>query len=178
MNHPPTLSAAVLSRLRDVPDFPRPGILFKDITPLLGDAELFAQTTEAMASAFRGAGVTHVAAVESRGFLFGAPVARSLKAGLIPLRKPGKLPRECYRAEYALEYGADALEAHRDACGAAARVLVVDDVLATGGTARAAAELVSRTGAQLAGFAFVLELTFLAGRAALPAAPIESVART
>src|SRR5688500_1776065 len=125
----------LLAALRDVPDFPRPGVVFKDIPPLLGDPELFAAATRAMAEPFAADGVTHVAAIESRGFLFGAPVAQHLGAGLIPLRKPGKLPAPAHRVEYALEYGHDAPEAHTDACGSAARVLVVDDVLATGGTA-------------------------------------------
>lgn len=171
------LAREVLAALRDVPDFPRPGILFKDITPVLGDPALFARTTHALADAFRAERVSHVAAIESRGFLFGAPVAQHLGAGLIPLRKPGKLPARRHREEYALEYGTDALEVHADACSAGARVLVVDDVLATGGTAAAACRLVERTGATVVGCAFLLSLDFLPGRAALSGRKVEAVCR-
>lgn len=149
--------------IRDVPDFPKPGIVFKDITPVLADGRLFRAATELMAEPYRDAGITLVAAIESRGFILGGPVAQRLGAGLIPIRKPGKLPSRTERMEYALEYGTDALEVHADACGAEARVLIVDDVLATGGTARAAGELVERLGASVAGFSFLLELSFLRG---------------
>ena len=171
------LAAEVMATLRDVPDFPRPGILFKDITPVLGDPALVARTTRALADAFRGDGVTHVAAIESRGFLFGAPMAQHLGVALIPLRKPGKLPARKHREEYALEYGTDALEAHEDACSASGRVLVVDDVLATGGTAAAACRLVERIGATVVGCAFLLSLVFLPGRAALAGRRVEVVCR-
>jgi adenine phosphoribosyltransferase len=171
------LAQAVLAALRDVPDFPRPGILFKDITPVLGDPALFPRTTHALADRFRGDGITHVAAIESRGFLFGAPVAQHLGAALVPLRKPGKLPARRHRVEYALEYGTDALEAHEDACSTGARVLVVDDVLATGGTAAAACQLVERTGATVVGCAFLVSLDFLPGRAALSGRRVEVVCR-
>jgi adenine phosphoribosyltransferase len=169
------LAHEVRAALRDVPDFPRPGILFKDITPVLGDPALFSRVTHALAEAFRTDRVTHVAAIESRGFLIGAPVAQHLGAGLIPLRKPGKLPARRHREEYALEYGTDALEAHEDACAAGARVLVVDDVLATGGTAAAACRLVERTGATVVGCGFLLSLEFLPGRTALAGRRVEVV---
>jgi adenine phosphoribosyltransferase len=171
------LAQAVLAALRDVPDFPRPGIVFKDITPVLGDATLFRRTTRALADRYRTDGVTHVAAVESRGFLFGAPIAQHLGVGVIPLRKPGKLPARRHRVEYALEYGTDALEAHEDACSASARVLVVDDVLATGGTAAAACQLVERMGARVVGCAFLVSLDFLPGRTALAGRRVEVVCR-
>ena len=174
---PSELSREVMAVLRDVPDFPRPGIVFKDITPLLADAGLFERTTRAMAEPYAPLGITHVAAIESRGFIFGAPVAQHLRAALIPLRKPGKLPARSIRVEYALEYGTDALEAHEDACGAAARVLVVDDVLATGGTASAACALVERAGGQVVGCSFLITLDFLPGRAALRGRRIEQIGR-
>ena len=153
--------------VRDVPDFPKAGVIFKDITPLLLEPEPFRRAVELMAAPFQGLAVTRVVSIESRGFLFGAPIALALDAGLVPIRKPGKLPGERGRVEYALEYGTDALEMHRDAVGAADRVLVVDDVLATGGTATAAAELVRRHGATVVGFTFLIELEFLAGRGRL-----------
>jgi len=161
------LERALRATIRDVPDFPKPGIVFKDITPVLADAALFAATTQAMAAPFAGQGVTHVAAIESRGFLFGAPIAQHLGAGLVPLRKPGKLPWRTRRVEYALEYGTDALEAHEDGCHDQARVLIVDDVLATGGTAAAACQLIESLGARIAGCSFLLALGFLGGVAVL-----------
>lgn len=161
--------------IRDVPDFPKSGIVFKDITPVLLDPALFAGAAEAMAAPFESAGVTHVLAIESRGFMFGAPIALRLRAGLVPVRKPGKLPGERERVEYALEYGTDALEMHADAIGPGDRVLVVDDVLATGGTAAAAARLVNARGAELAGFSFLLELRFLQGRGRLVSWRVEAV---
>lgn len=162
-----TLDTAQVERLRavvrDVPDFPKPGILFKDVTTVLADPALFPLATSAMAAPWRATGITHVVGIESRGFIFGAPIAQALGAGFIPVRKPGKLPYRRERVEYALEYGTDALEVHVDACGRDARVLIVDDVLATGGTAAAAARLVGQLGASLEGFAFLLELGFLQG---------------
>ena len=162
-----SLDARLRARIRDVPDFPKPGILFKDITPLLGDPEALREACGAMADAWRSAGVTHVVAVESRGFLFGGPVAIGLGAGLVPVRKPGKLPYLCTREEYALEYGTDALEMHSDAVGAGSRVVIIDDVLATGGTAAATKRLVERHGAEVVGCGFLIELGFLNGRQAL-----------
>jgi adenine phosphoribosyltransferase len=173
----PDLPRALQAVLRDVPDFPKPGIVFKDITPILADAALFARTTRAMAEPFTAQGVTHVAAVESRGFLFGAPIAQHLGAGVLPLRKPGKLPWRTRRIDYALEYGTDALEAHEDACGAAARVLLVDDVLATGGTADAAARLLESLGGKVVGCSFLLALDSLGGAHLLAARTVHTLLR-
>jgi adenine phosphoribosyltransferase len=159
--------------IRDVPDYPRPGIVFKDITPLLGDAGAMAAACDAMAAPFRGEGITHVVAIESRGFLFGSVVARLLGAGIVPVRKPGKLPYHRVRVEYALEYGSDAIEMHTDALSAVSRVLVVDDVLATGGTAAATLRLVRSRGAEGVGCSFLIELGFLNGRRLLTPTRIE-----
>jgi adenine phosphoribosyltransferase len=165
---PPEWSPEQLGALiRDVPDFPSPGIMFKDISPLLAHARAFSAATAAMARAFEGERPTHVAAIESRGFLLAGPIAERLGAGLIPLRKAGRLPRATRRVEYALEYGRDALEVHQDACDAAARVLIVDDVLATGGTARAACELIATLGATVIGCTFLLGIAELGGLARL-----------
>jgi adenine phosphoribosyltransferase len=155
----------VRAAIRDVPDFPKPGILFKDITPLLADAKLFAETTRKMASSFEASGITHVVAIESRGFILGAPVAQHLKAGFVPVRKPGKLPAKTEAQEYALEYGTDRLEIHSDACDWARRprVLIVDDVIATGGTAEATRRLIEKLGGEVVGFSFLIALSFLPG---------------
>ncbi len=155
--------------IRDIPDFPKPGIVFKDITGVLLDAPLFQRTIQAMAAPFASAGVTHVVGIESRGFILGAPVALQLGAGFVPIRKPGRLPSAVERVEYALEYGVDALEVHRDALHWGHCVLVVDDVLATGGTAKAACDLIALLGAQLAGCSFLMELSALGGRQRLGA---------
>jgi adenine phosphoribosyltransferase len=164
------LAETVLQTLRPIPDYPKPGILFQDITPVLRDAGLFSRVVEAMAAPFRDARVTHVIGIEARGFILGGAVAAGLGAGFVPARKPGKLPWECVREAYALEYGTDALEAHRDALPSGARVLVVDDVLATGGTARAAGRLARGLGAELIGWSFLLEIGFLSGRGQLTGA--------
>ncbi|HEY0141382.1 MAG TPA: adenine phosphoribosyltransferase [Thermoanaerobaculia bacterium] len=153
--------------IRDVPDFPKPGILFKDITPLLRSPEALDEACAMLAEPFRGENISHVAAIESRGFIFGSLVARHLGAGFIPIRKPGKLPWTKRRHEYVLEYGTDALEIHDDALTPDDRVVVVDDVLATGGTAAAAATLVRGFDANLVGVATLIELEFLDGRAKL-----------
>ncbi len=163
------------ARIRDVPNFPKPGVMFKDITPLLLDAALFRRAVELMAAPFRAFGVSRVISIESRGFLLGAPIALALEAGLVPIRKAGKLPAERGRVEYALEYGTDALEMHRDAVGAADRVLIVDDVLATGGTAGAAAQLVRGHQSELVGFTFLIELDFLKGREKLSGERVEAL---
>ena len=157
------MTDALRGLIRDVPDYPRPGIMFKDITPLLGDPRSFRAACDAMAESFRDAGITHVAAIESRGFLFGAPIAVSLNAAIVPIRKRGKLPYHSEFEEYELEYGTDALEMHVDALPAGARVLIVDDVLATGGTAAAACRLVERLQGTVAGCSFLIRLTFLNG---------------
>lgn len=151
-------------RIRDIPDYPKPGIVFKDITPLLKDAEAFKQVVEAIADHYRDQRIDYVVGIESRGFIFGAAVATALSAGFIPVRKPGKLPHHTHRCEYALEYGSDALEIHQDAVETGKRVLIVDDVLATGGTAAAAVQLVECTGGEVVGLAFLIELSFLKGR--------------
>jgi adenine phosphoribosyltransferase len=170
-----SLAARVAAALRDVPDFPRPGILFKDITPVLANALLFTEVTAAMAAPFRDDGITHVVGIESRGFIFGAPVAQALSAGFIPVRKPGKLPWRTLGQEYALEYGTDRLEMHADAVGPGARVLVVDDVLATGGTAAAAVALVRTGGGVVVGCSFVYAIGMLKGRERLDGVKIEVV---
>jgi adenine phosphoribosyltransferase len=170
-------SARLRQAIRDVPDFPKPGIIFKDITPVLLDPHLFDVAVRGLARPYQADGVTRVVAIESRGFMFGAPVALGLEAGLVPVRKPGKLPAARQRVEYALEYGTDALEMHSDAIGSHDRVLIVDDVLATGGTAEAAGRLVRERGASIAGFSFLIELDFLKGRERLTPLRVESLVR-
>lgn len=157
----------IRSRIRDVPDFPSEGILFKDITPLLADVEAFRATIELMVEALDEAPVDAVIGIESRGFMFGAALADKLGVGFVPVRKPGKLPAATYRVEYQLEYGSDAVEIHQDALNPGDRVVIVDDLIATGGTAKAAAELVERCGAELTAFLFVINLVTLGGAAKL-----------
>lgn len=163
--------------IRDVPDFPKPGILFKDITPLLADPRAFAQTIELLAEPFAASGITHIAGIESRGFIFGGALARRLDCGFVPIRKPKKLPWTTHRHEYDLEYGSDALEVHDDAIKSDDRVLIVDDVLATGGTASAARALMDLFGASVEGIAIVIELEFLGGRSRLHGARVHSLLR-
>jgi adenine phosphoribosyltransferase len=172
-----TIATDLTRAILTAPDFPKPGVSFKDITPVLQDPALFLRTTSALAAPWRSAGITHVLAIESRGFLFGAPVAQHLGAALVPVRKPGKLPRARLTESYALEYGTDTLECHADALRAGDHVLIVDDVLATGGTAAAVARLVARTGATLAGIAAVIDLSFLPWRTALSGVRIETLVR-
>ncbi len=150
--------------VRDIPDFPKPGVTFKDITPLLGDAKAFRATVDALADHFADRRVDRVLGIEARGFILAAPVAYRFGAGFVPVRKAGKLPWEIERQEYELEYGTDLLEIHRDAVQPGEKVLVVDDVVATGGTAAATARLVEKLGGTVVGFAFIIELTFLGGR--------------
>lgn len=163
------------SLIRDVPDFPKPGILFKDITPLLADGDALRDATHEMAAPYRKEKIDRVVGIESRGFILGAIVARELGVGFIPVRKPNKLPANTTSIEYALEYGTDALEVHADACERAARVLIVDDVLATGGTARATCELMERIGAEVVGLSFLVVLDFLRGRDRLAGRRLETL---
>ncbi len=165
------------SYLRDVPDFPKPGITFKDITPLLNQAEVFTAAIDQIAEQVRHLRPTHFAAIESRGFLFGGGLCERLGAGFVPLRKPGKLPWKTYSESYQLEYGQDSLEIHVDAAAPGDRVVIIDDLLATGGTAAAAVNLVRRTGAEVVAAAFVVELDFLDGRSKLHGFEIHSLVR-
>jgi adenine phosphoribosyltransferase len=163
------------SHIRDVPDWPKPGVMFKDITPLLADPDAFHAAIDELAAPYAEAGITKVLGAEARGFILGGALAYRLGAGFIPARKPGKLPWNTTSAEYDLEYGTDTLEMHDDAVGPGDRVLIIDDVLATGGTAGAKAALVAGAGAEVAGFAFLMELDFLHGREKLGDLPITSL---
>jgi adenine phosphoribosyltransferase len=163
------------AKIRHVPDFPKPGILFYDITTLLRDADGLRLALDAMAAPYLGAPIDVVVGMESRGFIFGAALADRLQAGFVPVRKPGKLPAATVRVSYDLEYGSDALEIHADAITPGQRVLIVDDLLATGGTARATIELVSGLGAEIVACVFLVELTFLQGRARLGTTPVHVV---
>ena len=162
----------IRDRIRDVPDFPKPGILFKDITPLLADPQALRAAAEALAAPYRDNRIDLVVGIEARGFIFGTPVAGLLDVGFVPIRKPGKLPWETRSASYDLEYGSDALEIHTDAVAEGERVLVVDDLLATGGTSRAACDLLAGMGAEIVEVAVLIELEFLKGRQRL--APFEA----
>ena len=170
-----SLADQVRERIRAVEDFPKPGVVFRDITPLLADGSLFERVTDWMVERFRSERPTHVLAIESRGFIFGSPVAHRLGAGLVPVRKPGKLPWTTMRVTYDLEYGRDALEIHADALEAGDRVLIVDDLLATGGTAAAACALVENLGARVVGLCVAVELTFLEGRRKLEGRRVEAL---
>lgn len=161
--------------VRDIPDFPEPGVVFKDITPVLGDPKAFSNLIGALAEPFKGKGVTKVAGIEARGFTLATPVADRIGAGFIPLRKPGKLPYETVREEYELEYGIDALEMHTDALFEGEKVLLVDDVIATGGTAAAAIRLLRHLGANVVGFAVFIELLFLGGAEKIDSVPIHAL---
>ncbi len=180
MSTPDTVLAELLSsRIRDVPDYPKPGVLFKDIAPLLADAEAFAALTQALADRAKALGATKVVGLEARGFVLAAPAAFAAGLGFVPIRKKGKLPGEVFSESYDLEYGSAALEVQCDAFAPGERVLVVDDVLATGGTIAASLDLVRRTGAQLVGVVVLMELGFLDGRARLlphlDGAPLETL---
>ena len=170
-----TDSSPLKALIRDIPDFPKPGIVFKDITPLLADPSGLALAVEVMANPFRRDRVDLVVGAESRGFIFGTAIAQALSCGFVPIRKAGKLPGATMAQQYDLEYGTDTIEIHADAVSPGEHVLVLDDVLATGGTAAAAALLLQRLGATLAGHSFLLELSFLDGRAKLGGARIETV---
>lgn len=161
--------------IRDIPDFPKPGILFRDITTLLRDPEGLRYTVQTLAERCADLQVDYVIGMESRGFIFGVPLAIQLGVGFIPVRKPGKLPAAVHTVEYELEYGSDRLEMHQDAIPHNGRILIVDDLIATGGTAAATAELVKQAGSQLVGFGFIIELTDLRGRDRLPDVPIVSL---
>jgi adenine phosphoribosyltransferase len=171
------LARHVLDTLRPIPNYPKPGIIFQDITPVLRDGPLLRTVVEAMAEPFRDLEVTHVLGIEARGFILGGAVAVSLGAGFVPARKPGKLPWERVAESYDLEYGKDALECHRDGLPAPARVLIVDDVLATGGTAKAAGQLVRSLEAEVVGWSFLLEIVGLGGPEKLAGALTHIVAR-
>jgi adenine phosphoribosyltransferase len=162
------------SLIRAIPDFPIPGILFRDITPLLSDPAGFRQMVDTFVERYRDAGIQYVVGIEARGYMLGAPIAYALGAGFVPVRKPGKLPGEKFTEEYALEYGTNSIEIHADAVERGARVLVIDDLLATGGTLAATLRLLSRLEAEIAGVAVLIELAALNGRAALPGIEITS----
>ena len=168
---------ALKAKIRDVPDFPKKGIVFKDITTLLKDPALFRRTIDLLAVLCGERTVDKVVAIESRGFILGGVLASRLNAGFVPVRKPGKLPAKTLTASYELEYGTDSLEIHEDALTRGDRVLIVDDVIATGGTARAVGDLVDRLGANVSAYAFLVELTFLKGREKLPGREILSLIR-
>jgi adenine phosphoribosyltransferase len=163
--------------IRDVPDFPKPGIVFKDVSTLLKDPAAFRGAMDLFSDLCRGAGASKIVGIESRGFVFGAVVADRLGVGFVPVRKPGKLPAKSRRQSYALEYGEDVLEIHEDAVAPGERVLVVDDLIATGGTAQATGQLVRSLGGELAGYAFLIELSFLDGRNRLGSDPVLSLLR-
>ncbi|NJO41377.1 MAG: adenine phosphoribosyltransferase [Cyanobacteria bacterium CRU_2_1] len=158
--------------IRDIPDFPKPGIMFRDITTLLQNPEGLRQTIDTMVDRCTDLSVDYVIGIESRGFMFGTPLAYQLGVGFVPVRKPGKLPAAVHSMEYDLEYGTDRLEIHQDALPPSSRVLIVDDLIATGGTAAATAKLVEQSGSHLVGFGFIIELTLLEGRKNLPDVPI------
>jgi adenine phosphoribosyltransferase len=163
------------ARIREVPDFPKPGILFYDITTLLKDGPSFREAVTLMLDPFRDMKIDLVVGMESRGFIFSAPMAYELGVGLVPVRKLGKLPHETLSVEYALEYGSNTLEIHRDAISAGQKVLIVDDLLATGGTVRGTVDLVQRLGAEIVGLSFLVELVFLKGRERLDGLAVSSV---
>jgi len=163
------------SLIREVPDFPKPGILFYDITTLLKDARAFSAIADELTAYYQDGGITKVVAIESRGFIFGGTLAQRLKAGFVPVRKPGKLPAHCFEVKYSLEYGSNSLSIHRDAISKGERVLIVDDLLATGGTAAATVSLVRQLGGEIAGLDFLVELKGLNGRDKLTGYPVHSM---
>lgn len=165
----------IKSLIRDIHDFPKPGIVYRDITTLLQNAEGLNYVIDHFSELFSEQKIDYVIGIESRGFIFGAPIAYQLGAGFVPVRKAGKLPAEIHSIEYELEYGSDTLEIHKDAIQPESRILIVDDLIATGGTAAATAQLVEKLGCSLIGFAFIIELLALEGRAKLPNAPVQSM---
>jgi len=169
------VASRIRAAIRDIPDFPKPGIIFKDITPILGDPTLFAEVVAGLAERYQPMRIDKIAAMESRGFIFGAPLAEKIGAGFVPLRKFGKLPHTTVAETFNLEYGTETLEVHTDAIAPGERVLVIDDLLATGGTAEAAIRLVKRIGGEVVEIAFVVELAFLKGRGRLAGIPVYSM---
>jgi adenine phosphoribosyltransferase len=165
----------IKSLIRDIPDFPKPGIIYRDITTLLRSSEGLSYVIDHFSTEFSEYKIDYVIGIESRGFIFGAPIAYKLGAGFVPVRKQGKLPAKIHSIEYDLEYGSDTLEIHQDAIQPESRILIVDDLIATGGTAAATAELINKLGCELIGFAFIVELLSLDGRSKLPDAPILSM---
>ena len=165
----------IKSLIRDIPDFPKPGIIYRDVTTLLQNSEGLNYVIDHFSELFSEQKIEYVIGIESRGIIFGAPIAYKLGAGFVPVRKAGKLPAEIHSIEYELEYGSDRLEIHQDAIQPESRILIVDDLIATGGTAAATAELINKLGCELIGFAFIIELLALEGRAKLPDAPIQSM---
>jgi len=174
-NHPET---KLLAAMRDIPDFPKPGIIFKDITPILQNPELFGSAIALMSAPWKNRPLTALAAIEARGFILGGAMACELGCGFIPIRKKGKLPWRTASVSYALEYGTDSLESHADAVPPGGRILLVDDVLATGGTAQAVVDLIHRVGGEVAGLQFLLELGFLKGRDRLPGLTVNSLLKS
>lgn len=166
---------AIRNAIRSIPDFPKPGIMFRDITTLLKEPDLLAATIEQLTAPWRNQGITQVVGIESRGFILGVPMALALNTGFVPIRKPGKLPADTLSVEYDLEYGSDRIEIHKDALKAGERVLLVDDLLATGGTMQAALQLMEQMQAEVAACVFLVELTFLNGRDKLPSVPVQSL---
>ena len=173
--HPATDFARVRAAIRDIPDFPKPGIIFKDITPILSDPAVFSEVINGLTARYQSMRIDKIAAMESRGFIFGAPLATNIGAGFVPLRKFGKLPFDTVSETFNLEYGTETLEIHTDAIQKGERVLIIDDLLATGGTAEASARLVRRIGGEIVEMAFVVELKFLDGRRRLSGTPIYSM---
>ena len=167
----------IAALIRDIPDFPKPGVVFKDITPVLGDGPAFSSLINALVEPHIGKGISKVAGIEARGFTLATPVADHLGAGFIPVRKPGKLPHETLREDYSLEYGTDALEVHKDAVIKGEKVLIVDDVIATGGTAAASVRLLRGLGADIVGFSVFIELAFLNGVELLDGVPLHALVR-
>jgi adenine phosphoribosyltransferase len=175
MDHPKLRAAELQKAIRNIPDFPKPGIQFKDITPVLADARLFATSIDLLTDHFKPGDVDAVVGIDARGFIFAAGAALKLKAGFVPVRKKGKLPYTTYEQEYGLEYGTNAIAIHTDAVKPGSRVLLIDDLLATGGTAAAAAQLAQKVGAQILAINFLIELGFLKGREKLRGYPVHSL---
>lgn len=171
----PTAHLNIVDYIRDIPDFPKPGIVFKDVTPLMKEPKAFKVAIDKLVERYRELEIDYIVGIESRGFIIGAPLAHQLGVGFLPIRKPGKLPYETERIDYTLEYGSGSLEIHADACSKGHRVLIIDDLLATGGTVAATRALIERLGAEVVGAGFVIELAFLDGREKLPGLDVHSL---